>query len=62
MSSTITVDLPDEVRSALDAATEAEGVAPDDIIARALKHYLFVTELRRLRAESQEHLRREGFG
>lgn len=62
MSSSIVVDLPEEVRSALDKATRAEGVSASELISRALKNYLFVREFRRLRDETLDHMRRTGQG
>ena len=62
MGSTIAVDLPEEVRSALDAATRAEGVSASEIIERALKKYLFVSRFRELRAETLEEMRKSGRG
>lgn len=62
MSSSITVDLPDEVRSALDEATRAEGLSASEIVGRALKSYLFVRRFRELRAETLAHMRETGQG
>jgi metal-responsive CopG/Arc/MetJ family transcriptional regulator len=56
----ITVDLPDEVRSALDEVTRAEGVSADEIVGRALRSYLFVRRFRELRAETLVHMRETG--
>lgn len=62
MSGTILVELPDEVRSALDEATRDEGLSASELIGRALKNYLFVRQFRRLRAETLEHMRATGQG
>lgn len=58
MAFSITVDLPDEVRPALDAATRAEGVSASEIVGEALKKYLFVRRFRELREETLEHIRK----
>lgn len=62
MGLSITLDLPDEVRSALDDATRAEGVSAGEIVERALRSYLFVRGLRELRAETLVHMRETGQG
>ena len=62
MGGSILVDLPDEVRSALDEATRAEGLSANELIGRALKNYLFVRRFRQLRAETLEHMRASGQG
>lgn len=49
MQETITVNLPKEVRSALDDVTSKEGISPDDLISEAIKEYLFFRRLRSLR-------------
>jgi predicted transcriptional regulator len=58
----ITLELPDEVRFALEEATRAEGVSPGEIIGRALRSYLFVRRFRELRAETLVHMREAGQG
>ncbi len=58
----ITLDLPDEVRSALDEATRTEGVSASEIVGRALRSYLFVRRFRDLRAETLAHIRETGQG
>jgi hypothetical protein len=62
MSSSITVDLSDEVRTALDDAMRTEGVFASEIVDRAFKRHLFVRRFRELRAETLEHMRRSGQG
>jgi hypothetical protein len=57
MKGTITIDLPEEVESALEEATREEGLSPTDLVKKALADYLFVRKFRllreRLMAESQ---------
>ena len=62
MAYSITVDLSDEVRSALDAATRAEGVSASAIVDEALKKYLFLRRFRELREQTLEHMRNTGQG
>jgi predicted transcriptional regulator len=56
----ITLELPDEVRSALDEETRAEGVPAGEIVERALRSYLFARRFRKLRADTLVHLRETG--
>jgi hypothetical protein len=62
MDSTVTVDLPDGLRSALEEACRIEGVSASEIVGRALKRYLFMRRFRKLRAETLEHMRATGQG
>ncbi|HEU0052293.1 MAG TPA: hypothetical protein VFQ39_03905 [Longimicrobium sp.] len=62
MAFSLTVELPDEVQSALDEATRAEGVSADTLVEKALRNYLFVRRFRELRAETLEHMRSIGQG
>jgi metal-responsive CopG/Arc/MetJ family transcriptional regulator len=62
VGASIVLDLPDEISSALDEATRAEGLSASELIGRALKNYLFVRRFRRLRAETLEHMRATGQG
>ena len=49
MSETITIDLQEETKADLDAASIEEGVSQSDLIDRALKDYLFIRRFRNLR-------------
>ena len=49
MSETITIDLQEETKADLDAASLEEGVSQSDLIDRALKDYLFIRRFRNLR-------------
>lgn len=62
MAFTITVDLPDDVRPALDAAAKAEGVSTSEIVGEALKVYFFVRRFRELREQTLQHMRADGQG
>lgn len=62
MASSITIELPDEVRSELDAATRVEAVSASEIVVRALKNYLFTRRFRMLREETLAQLHEAGQG
>lgn len=62
MSSSITVDLAEDVRFALDEATRNAGVSASEIVERALKNYFFVRRFRELRAETLAHMEEIGQG
>jgi predicted transcriptional regulator len=62
MAFSITIDLSDDVRSALDAATRAEGVSASEIVDEALKKYFFVRRFRELREQTLEHMWNTGQG
>ncbi len=62
MASSITIELPDEVRSELDAATRAEGVSASEIVGRVLKNYFFVRRFRELREETLAQMHETGQG
>ena len=49
MSQTIVIDLPEETRAALEAATREEGVSQNELIEKALNDYLFIRRFRNLR-------------
>lgn len=49
MSQTITIDLPDDTRSALDVAANEEGLSQSALIEKALLDYLFIRRFRSLR-------------
>ena len=49
MSQTITINLPDDTRSALDDAASEEGMSENALIEKALSDYLFIRRFRNLR-------------
>ena len=57
MKGIVTIDLPEEVESALEEATREEGLSPTELINKALADYLFIRKFKLLRermmAESQ---------
>lgn len=62
VSLSITLELPEEVQSALNEASRAEGVSAGEIVGRALRSYLFVRKFRELRTETLLHMRETGQG
>lgn len=59
MSSTITIRLPDDLRSELEAISKAENKPLSDLVRESLRRYVAIEQFRRLRkkvlpfAESQ---------
>jgi predicted transcriptional regulator len=49
MSQTITINLPDDTRTALDDAATEEGLSESALIEKALSDYLFIRRFRSLR-------------
>lgn len=49
MRSTITISLPEEVRTKLDHVAEEEGVSRSDLVRESIRDYLFVRQFRGLR-------------
>ena len=62
MAEPLLIHLPDDLRSALDEAARAAGIPVDEMLARALKSYLFVRRFRQLRSETLEHIRASAQG
>ncbi|HEX5727317.1 MAG TPA: ribbon-helix-helix protein, CopG family [Longimicrobiaceae bacterium] len=50
MREAISVSLPEELRTELDACTVEEGVSRSDLIREALREYLLIRRFRKLRA------------
>jgi metal-responsive CopG/Arc/MetJ family transcriptional regulator len=49
MRSTITISVPEQMRSELDTVSEADGVSRSDIVRESLRDYLFVRRFRTMR-------------
>ncbi len=49
MRSTITVSLPQEVRTELDRVAGIEGISRSDIVRESVRDYLFIRQFRSLR-------------
>jgi hypothetical protein len=60
MEKPITVTLPDDLELALEEETRREGISANDLIADALKRYLFVRRFRLLREQMIPHAQAQG--
>jgi predicted transcriptional regulator len=49
MTQSITVELPADLKTALDAVARREGVSSDEVVGQALKEHLFLRQFRHLR-------------
>ncbi|GAB4401726.1 MAG: hypothetical protein Kow00123_11300 [Anaerolineales bacterium] len=49
MRETITVTLPEGMKSAIDGVTRKEGISPAELVTQALEEYLFLRRFRLLR-------------
>ena len=49
MSQTITINLPEETKAALDEVVREEGVTQNELVEKALRDYLFIRQFRSLR-------------
>lgn len=49
MTQSITIALPSDVKTALDAVTQREGVSADQVVGQAIKEHLFLRQFRSLR-------------
>lgn len=50
MRETISVSLPEEIKSALDSLSETENRSRSEVVREALRDYIFVRRFRRLRS------------
>ena len=55
MRETVSISLPEEVKTALDEAVAEEGISRSDLVRQALRDFLFVRQFRRLRQELIPH-------
>lgn len=60
MRDTITVSLPSEVRTEVDAFAEQHGLARSDVVRDALKEYLFFRRSRELRQRMMAEAQAQG--
>ena len=49
MRTTMTISLPEKIKTELDRAAESEGVSRSDLVRESLSDYLFVRKFRTLR-------------
>lgn len=59
MSASLTVELPEEVKSTLGKAASEDGVSENVIAVRALQDYLFLRRFRKLRTEMVSNAARQ---
>ncbi len=49
MNATITINLPEKINSALQEATQEEGLTEAELIGKALEDYLYIRKFRKVR-------------
>ena len=49
MTQSITVELPAQLKTALDEVTHREGLSTNEVVGRAIKEHLFLRQFRHLR-------------
>jgi len=60
MQESITVQVPSELKLALDEMTRTAGASPDELVGEAIKQYLFVRRFRTLRERMEPNARMQG--
>ena len=60
MRRTLTIRLQEEMKSALDQASAAEGIARSDLIRESLRDYLFFRRFRKLRTKMLAKVEKRG--
>jgi len=60
MQESITVQVPSELKLALDEMTRTAGASPDELVGEAIKQYLFVRRFRTLREKMEPNARMQG--
>jgi hypothetical protein len=60
MTQSITIALPNEVKTALDDVSRREGVSADELVGQAIKEHLFLRQFRRLRERMMAKLPDKG--
>jgi metal-responsive CopG/Arc/MetJ family transcriptional regulator len=60
MRETVSISLPEEIKTALDEAVAEEGISRSDLVRQALRDFLFVRRFRRLRSELIPHAESQG--
>ena len=60
MRSTITISVPEQMRSELDRVSHADGVSRSDIVRESLRDYLFVRRFRTMRNSMVSKASRRG--
>ncbi len=60
MRETITVTLPEGMKSAIDEVTRKEGISPAELVTQALEEYLFLRRFRLLRERMVQKAQGQG--
>lgn len=60
MQETITVNLPQDIRSALDEALHESKQSPNDLVCEALRDYLFIRKFRQIRQHMTSKAQAQG--
>lgn len=60
MRSTITISVPEKIRTELDRVCKAEGLSRSDIVRESIRDYLFVRQFRTMRKSMVRKASRTG--
>lgn len=60
MRESISISLPEELKTELDEAVRAEGVSRSDVVREALREYLFIRRFQALRRELMPYAEAQG--
>jgi metal-responsive CopG/Arc/MetJ family transcriptional regulator len=60
MRSTITISVPEKMKSELEAVSREEGISRSDIVRESLRDYLFVRRFRAMRKSMTEKAAQNG--
>ena len=60
MRSTITISLPQEMRSELDSLSQSDGISRSDIVRECLRDYMFIRRFRSTRKRLVEKAAQQG--
>jgi metal-responsive CopG/Arc/MetJ family transcriptional regulator len=60
MRETVSISLPEEIKTQLDQAVREEGLSRSDIVRQAINDFLFVRRFRTLRARMMSQAQAQG--
>jgi len=60
MRETVSISLPEDIKTELDEAVAEEGISRSDLVRRALGDFLFVRRFRTMRRELIPHAESQG--
>ena len=60
MQETITVNLPQDIRYALEEALQESKQSPNDVVCQALRNYLFIRKFRQLHEHMSSKAQAQG--